>query len=294
MEILTLISAALLGLTRPFCSIAVNPFSPGPSETYFWGVFSDEMVEAPPGDHPLGMEPGHWSTPDSGNVVYGQVVYIGEVAGHRASELRRNLGDRGYIRAVVVLWDYDAACEPTRFGNGTPWGIVGDSAYFRATLRERSEWVGELPTFDVYWAGEGIYPFTATKHGREFQAYLREEWDNTELAREEKGRLTAAQAFRLVRALPDRCAYLRSPLIAKVRLWWVMWRWREVRDYYPAGQILEQHRKLRDRENTYLKGWCESQGTSRSAGPPAERTSDNIGFTPPRLRRSGPSGHALL
>lgn len=258
MQVLTLFSAAALGLVPPLCSTAVNPFSPGPSETFFWGVFTDEMVEAPPGDHPLDLDTGHWSVPDSARAVYGQVVHIGDIAGYRSPELRRESEAGGRIRAVVVLWDYDAGCEPTRFGNGTPWGVVKDTAYFRATLRDPSEWAGGVPTFDAYWAGETIYPFTATQHGREFREYARSQWGEAEASTEEEKHLSPVQAFRLVRALPASCEYIRSRFLARMRLRWVMWRWKEFEDHDPADRIFKYHRSLRDGETEYLKRWCES------------------------------------
>lgn len=262
MHVLALASVTLLGMVPPVCSIEVNPFAPGRSETFFWGVFSDEMLEAPPGDHSLRVEPGHWSVPDSGSAVYGQVVYVGEVAGYASAELRRTAGDSGPIRAAVVLWDYDAGCEPIRFGNGSPWGVVGDTAYFRATLRDSSQWADGVPTFDAYWAGGTIYPFTATEHGREFREHVRSGWGEIEPEDREEKHLTPVQAFRLVQALPGSCDYVSRAFVARMRLRWVLWRWKEFEGYYPADRIFGYHRELSAGENELLKRWCESEGES--------------------------------
>lgn len=265
MLILFLLSATGFSLIPPVCSIGVNPFSPGAPDTFFWAVFSSEMVRASFGTHPpevvpeqpQELLPGHWSRPDITGGLYGQVVHIGEVAGHRSKELASQAKGGRSNRAVVVLWDYDAGCDLTPFGDGAPWGVVGDTAYFVARLRDRAEWADDLPTFDAYWGGEMIYPFAATKHGREFQEYMRASRAEPQSPIQEERELTARQAFQLVRALPSACDYVKGRFWARLRLRWHMWKWAEFRDYYPADRIFRNHERLRDEENPGLKQRCE-------------------------------------
>jgi hypothetical protein len=172
---LSVLLAAIMGFHPGTlrCSISVHPLTPHPGATYFVVAFSPEMVEVPPGDHPLGMEYGHWSAPDSVTAVYGQIVAVMASGGPGSNTLKRRFFNPRPSTAVLVLWDYDAGCDPTRFGSGgNPWGIPGDTAYIRAILRDSAEWAAGLPTFDIYYAGEGILPFTATFHGHEIHEYL--------------------------------------------------------------------------------------------------------------------------
>lgn len=226
------------------CSISVNPFAVPPEATYLWAVFTPDMVPASGGEHHQRRESrGHWSAPDSAFPLQGQIVAVGGALGRSARAVTSGLGRDAMSRAVLVLWDHDAACEPVPFRNaGEPWGIPGDTVVMAAQLRPRHQWLSGLPTLDVFYGGEGIYPLSRTKHGREFADFL--EKNPVEGLTRPAKYLSPVQAFELVGDLPSRCDHVDRPRRAAIRLWWASRKWSRKRDHYPVADVLDAHRAL--------------------------------------------------
>lgn len=247
--------------TSGLCSVGINPFGVGPRESYFWGTFTDRVVFA--GDaRLLSSLPGHWSMADSIDSVWGQVVRVRGFGG----EGRRWFGGGGNLAnpqdAIVVLWDYDAGCEPIPSSGPRPWGIPGDTAFFRVTPRTRNLWVNGTPTFDAYWAGEALYPFGATVHGREFQDHLRREFPDWVRPADSQV-LTAVEAFNLLRALPEVCDYTRESATANARLRYVERQWQHRASDYAVQAIFNAHRALSRAGDRHLKDACSVHGRIR-------------------------------
>lgn len=225
------------------CSIGVNPFTPGPRESYFWAVFSSELRLDTSLPQPSAALPGHWTSADTSASHFGQVVHIGGFGGAGRSWFEGG----GQLRipriSILVLWDYDAGCDPTPFLGRRPWGIPGDTAYFRAVPRTRNLWIGNTPTFDVYWGGQTVYPFRATHSGRELASYLREEvpdWSDPW----ESAHLTASDAFQLVSELPSPCDYIVDESAARRRLALAQAKWLSRVEVWPVESMLETHQSL--------------------------------------------------
>lgn len=237
------------------CSIEVNPFAPGPRESYFWAVFSSDLRLDTSLPSRLPRLPGHWSSADSSASHFGQVVQIGGFGGAGRSWFEGGGPLRIPRRAIVVLWDYDAGCDPTPFLGRRPWGIPGDTAYFRAVPRTRNLWVGNTPTFDVYWGGQTVYPFRATYSGRELARYMREEvpdWSDPF----ESPHLTAVDAFRLVSELPSPCDYVVDQRAARLRLDGAQAEWSSRIEERPVKSVFQTHVSLSGKASQYWTEEC--------------------------------------
>lgn len=246
----------------PVCSIEVNPFSVGSSDTYFWGVFGSETVQAPAAGHPVTQRPGHYSVPDTTPDVWGQIVYVHDAAGEGAGQLALDDSRSWTSAAVVVLWDYDAGCEPTPFDGPEPWGFSGASAYFLVSPRDREDWAYGLPTFDAYYAGQTIYPFAATRHGLESIQARREFWEEHGDPLPEPPRLSPQEVFELLQVLPFPCDYVHDLESASNRLREAIFDWSTKVTYRPADRIFEKHVDWRDHAGpAWADNYCsESHG----------------------------------
>lgn len=95
----------------------------------------------PAGAGPVAYKPA-WGQADG--PVYGQVVHVERAGGTDAAALPATVE-----RAVLVPWEYDESCHPTRYTRSYRWVQPGERGLFWARLRPREQWVDGLPTFDV-------------------------------------------------------------------------------------------------------------------------------------------------
>ncbi|MEX2530923.1 MAG: hypothetical protein WD960_09125 [Gemmatimonadota bacterium] len=248
MLVLTYLAAFAFGIGSPLCTMDFFPLSKHPELTYFWGTFGTEMLAASPGDRSLPFERREWAMPYSLDGLVGQEFALEAVAG-RDSEILRALdgfdGEEGPRRVVLVLWDYDPGCAPIPFKDGERLGIPGESVFAKGLLRERDLWSQGLPTFDLFFGGQHVYPFAATKHGRESAESLQR-------SRAERGdtlppppHLAASEAFELVHSLPERCEYATYPGITSARLDQLTETWAAKRDHAGVDRLLATHQRWR-------------------------------------------------
>lgn len=250
-----LILLSTFGAPTKRCSIEVYPFTPGPRESYFWAVFTDHLMfdrRFPPGRPLL---PGHWSSPDTMRSHFGQVVNVGGFGGAGRSWFGGGGILRTSTRAVVVLWDYDAGCDPTPFVGRRLWGVPGDTAYFRASPRPRMLWIQNTPTFDVYWGGEAVRPHSATFSGREREEHLRRDMPQSAELRS-GDRLTALEGFELVFSLPGLCDYFTERDRAVARLRAVKQAWMPRLSDYAVESALRVHDRLAEGVAGYWSDAC--------------------------------------
>ncbi len=133
----------------------------------------------------------------------GQIFDLGGYSGSGAAVLDSALVEAGDSAVVVVLWDYDPGCNPTSWSGSAQWAVVGYPTFLTVTLRPISQWAGERPTFDSFWAGMMVYPSAATKVSSDSAVAL----DTLRLPFSEvfPNALSPEEVFRLLRALPELC-----------------------------------------------------------------------------------------
>jgi hypothetical protein len=72
---------------------------------------------------------------------------------------------------VLVPWNYGPDCRPFPWNSATPWTPPNQMAFYTGTLRPRTAWIDNYPTFDLFkavfqplWLGDddrrggGVYP----------------------------------------------------------------------------------------------------------------------------------------
>ncbi|MEJ2539508.1 MAG: hypothetical protein P8188_05995 [Gemmatimonadota bacterium] len=142
-----------------FCSKI--PFASGvrPEAGVFVGAPRTDSVWAGPGSVEYVSGPGH-SGSGRGRRIYGQVF-----------EVQRYMdptpGLREHERVAVVPWDYGPGCRPVPWSRSAVWVTEMERGLLRGTLREESEWVGGMPTYDVWTPEFGWYT------GRPFREFGR-------------------------------------------------------------------------------------------------------------------------
>ena len=94
--------------------------------------------------------------PNAPGGIYGQVIRVDRMGGPAAARLPDSVRE-----AVVVPWDYDVACRPLPWREGTSWAAPGTPAFYLAALRPPSQWVDGKPTFDLH--NPRHLPYTATR-----------------------------------------------------------------------------------------------------------------------------------
>jgi len=236
--IIVTVRVSAAGRTDP-CSIAVHPYSPGPDQTYFWGVLGPDTLLVGSGSISPTGEPGHWGWAREDAPVFGQSVVLGAYGGAASEVLDSIFQANNRTNAVIVLWDYDAACEPTKWGGSSQWGVMGHSAYFSAYLRDVSSWAEGVPTFDSYWAGQMIYPFSALKVHSD--SALEHDSLRRPFSQAFPEALTAEQVYELVASLPQVCEYYFNPKAAIEKLATVKRTDRRLITRYPGDRIIRVH-----------------------------------------------------
>lgn len=148
---------------------------------------------------------------------------------------------------VLVPWDYDAGCEPVPWARSARWRAGADTLLYAAQLRKRSEWVGDLPTFDV------TYPETAVYDGRP-QPDLFEAPDTTSTWN------TPSEYFELLRRSPTAARLLAEEAGALDEL--VTWAAANptAMAKRPAKNFVEGHRRA-IRRNRLLRSEVTVRGT---------------------------------
>ena len=154
---------------------------------------------------------------------------------------------------MLVLWDYDAGCSVTRYGGPLPLGVVGDTVFVRARLRDESEWVDGLPTYDSFWAGAHVYETASLTAWRDWILEIQREFSAPPWEREV--RMSPREVFALVASLPQPCDYVwnRSAAATQLELAQIA----HLGDRrFPVQELLESHEgalrpSSRDAANCY-------------------------------------------
>lgn len=218
------------------CSRRPLPTTRDESLTYLLGTAKPDTVHSGAGSVAVSSGPGHWSRGTRGP-VYGQVVQVQRFGGADSASIARAFHVLGSRDVVLVPWDYDAACRPTRWGRSAVWSPVGREGAYTVTPRAEEGWVEGRPTFDVYAADLEPYP-----HGLFFQRGYR----GTDRLRTEPS-LTAEEYYELHRAIPTAEQARRDPVAAER----VLSQWEQehsgAREKYPAADILSSVRGILQR-----------------------------------------------
>jgi hypothetical protein len=138
----------------------------------------------------------------SRRAIYGQVVRVERLEGRATSRLGAAVASAGN-EVVVVPWDYDASCVPVPWDRSARWLTSGSSAVLLGRLRDRTDWVGGRPTFDLTPGADTYHP----------AGYARD-WGRDSI-------LTAEEFLGLYERLPDHRTFEASPdsAIAPVLRW---------------------------------------------------------------------------
>ena len=240
------------------CSISVVPWYPGPTSTYFLGVALSDTMVAGPDTIPLTGEPGHESWARHKRPVVGQVIELRATGGTGAATIDSALSRTNSRRALVVLWDYDAACRPTQWGRSARWAVVGEQMFVEAVLRPSNKWVNGLPTLDTFFAGQLVYPSSSVGVYREFQDSLAATLPKDSAPNDW---LDAAALFDLVNHLPAECDWYRHPQEAAATLAAVERDHPSWRSHFPADMILRNHERRAvdpsaNTSDSYLRHLC--------------------------------------
>lgn len=86
--------------------------------------------------------------------IYGQVVRVGRTGGELPSELART----DFTEAVLVRWEASAECFTIRWPESARWIKPGARGVVSGRLRDRRQWVGGRPTFDLFYGRGYWYP----------------------------------------------------------------------------------------------------------------------------------------
>jgi hypothetical protein len=199
-----LLSLAMLGCiasslsVRPrsiepsLCSIVPFPTERVPETTIFIGRAVAETVLAGAGAVRYSIWGGHWSANWRDRPIYGQRITVLRLAGANAALLSDLFAQRADSSVAVVPWDYDPGCKPTLWGRSFVWTVPESVGAFTVTLRPRSQWAGERPTFDAFTADIEPYP-----HGIFYQQGYR----GTDAVRRGEG-LSVGEFFDFYMSLP--------------------------------------------------------------------------------------------
>jgi hypothetical protein len=215
------------------CSLVPWPDDRQPGVTALVAVARPDTVRAGAGGERYFLGEGHWGRARRTREIYGQVVVVDSLEGAGTALVEAVFLQRGVREAVVVPWDYNAACETTLWARSFRW-VHGESpGFYTVTLRQREFWAGERPTFDAFAADFDAYP-----HGLYHQLgpSVRQFGRDSGAVRDTP--LSAAQLYTLYRALPttEELSRDRVAALTRFRSWLLArpgWRTR-----WPADEIL--------------------------------------------------------
>jgi hypothetical protein len=215
----------------PRCSIIPTPVIRAEATTILLGRAGLDTLEAGPGTVTRPGRDGH-SGPVTPGPIYGQVVEIDRVGGFRADDVQAALERRGVRHVLVVPWDYDASCHPSRWTRGFRWVPPDEPATYTVTLRPDSLWIDGIPVLDAFRAVLHPYPLSAVYRAEGH--WLRVRSTRTEVE------LTAAQFFDMMLAYPTAEEVVARPDNA----WRAFSDWLranpELADRYPATEAAER------------------------------------------------------
>jgi hypothetical protein len=209
------------GADTSLCSLV--PVTTVRSAVYFVGTPLGDTIRAGPGD----VTPSVYGPGKPGD-VYGQVIRIELLNSDAPIELRDALS-RSSQHALLVPWGYDSMCQPANWSQTARFAEPGLEGLYSGRLRPRRLWVGERPTFDVFFAGY-VTPYP---HG----AQHRNAYRGTSAPNNGQS-LTAREYFSLVSALPTSGELSRSPATAYDRLREWASQNPELAARYPAADVI--------------------------------------------------------
>ncbi|HYW08883.1 MAG TPA: hypothetical protein VE913_18110 [Longimicrobium sp.] len=239
------------------CSVVEYDFARQENRSYFTAAPLPDTVLAGMGSNRLqafAEEPGAVAGPR--RTVYGQVARAERIGGRDTAAVEAAFRASGTREVVLVPWAYSNFCRPTPWRGSARWAELGIPGFYVATLRERKDWAGARPTYDVFFAGRYPYPsgafFRGTAPG-----------------------LNAAEYFDLYTALPAQNTPYAARREAARRLWTWVRAHPEVAMRAPTPRVLEAVRSG--------WGWSEAdvERAMREPAPvPATATPPSI-TTPP-------------
>ncbi|HEU5076812.1 MAG TPA: hypothetical protein VFU02_21630 [Polyangiaceae bacterium] len=208
-----------------FCSLEVAPGNRSDSTTVLLATASPDTVLAGPGRVQPSEFGGHSGSGAPGP-IFGQLVDVARFGGADSLRLARAFERGGHTTAIIVPWDYDPACEPSRWANGFVWVEPGGTGTFELRLREDSLWIDGVPVLDAFTAVFEPYPLSPV--------YLEDSHRRAEFWTDPQ--LTAEQYFELLLSLPTIEERRANPESA----WQVYLRWAgahpDLAGQYPANQ----------------------------------------------------------
>lgn len=227
---LSLLIPLVVGSTGPerafdsSCTIEIHPFTVYPWTTYFLATPRSDTLPVGNGEADPSQTGGHLTTSIHDRRVYGQVFDVEAIAGAEAPRVARAIGLRPHswqpTKVAVAVWDYDAGCEPAKWGESFAWAPTGQRTVLLADLRPDSLWVDGIPTFDAFYGGR-IYPPL-------WWGYARAQAPST--------------VFTLLRTLPDFCLFHTDPQTASARLDSIAERYPDAVATQPGKDILAVRR----------------------------------------------------
>jgi hypothetical protein len=190
-----------------------------PNDAFILGRAGTDTVLAGAGSVAFHVASGHFG-PGTDRPIFALAIDVERVVG----PAKRLLPAR-VPRVLIVPWDYGADCRPTPYARSARWVSEGVHGMFSATLRPKAEWVGGVPTLDVFTPELEPYPV-----GPNQQAARRREGADSAL--------TLDDMLVLMDKLPDAEAMRRDPERASMPLYaWVRADTLRTR-LYPVRQIL--------------------------------------------------------
>ena len=124
------------------------------------------------------------------------------------------LGARSPLRGsrtstvVLVPWDYGGDCTPMPWKRGAAWVPAGTRGLYIGTLRDRSAWVGGVPTIDVHFPYPHGFPYTDARPSPEVLLAMHDRLPEPVRTLGDTARVIASLAplFRWARENPDAAA----------------------------------------------------------------------------------------
>lgn len=210
------------------CSISVRPGFRARAETVLLATGSSDSAGTGAGTVVASFEVGHSGSGEPGP-IYGQRFEVARFGGADSARLARAYERLGDTSAIIVPWDYDPGCSPTRWARSAAWVPPSEAGTFTVALRAESLWVNGVPVFDAFIAAMEPYPLSPVYRGADrFAAPFRT-----------TRHLSADEYFELVLAMPTRQDQWETPDAA----WRTFLRWRDAHpdlaELYPANQAAD-------------------------------------------------------
>src|SRR5688572_18297116 len=131
------------------CSITVVPGYRVRADAVLLATASADTVLTGPGHIVPSVFGGH-SGAGAPGPIFGQMFEVARFSGADSLRLATAFKTRGDMRVVIVPWDYDPACDPTRWSRGFAWVPVANAGTFTVALRPDSLWTDGIPVFDAF------------------------------------------------------------------------------------------------------------------------------------------------